>query len=61
MQSSRTLASFNCLKRVRFVMKIWEPEEGWVFFWTLVLADQILRTVDIKNIVDIYKLILYET
>ena len=35
MQSSRTLASFDCLKRGRFMMKSSQSEEGWELFWTL--------------------------
>ena len=38
MQSSRTLASFNLPNRVRFMIKVLQPEEGWDIFWTLYIC-----------------------
>ena len=35
MQSSRTFASFDYLKRGSFMVMISLSEEGWAFFWTL--------------------------
>ena len=35
MQNSRILASVDFRTRGRSIMKIWQSEEGWTFFWAL--------------------------